>query len=130
MAVLNSRFGQHWIAAMVLISCSPCLANQSALAPSSDTAERIWWLTVIMTAGATVIQVLVMGLVGAAIFGRWQWRRRIASVPFVFAMGVVFPIAVLTALLIYGLILMNVSPASAMASAHPVIADRIPGRAG
>ena len=91
-------------------------ANQSALAPASDLAERVWWLTVIMSAGALAIQLLVIGLLSAAIYGHWRWRKRIASVPFVFAMGVIFPIVVLSVLLLYGLILMQADPVATQAA--------------
>lgn len=81
--------------------------NQSALHPASDAAERIFNLIVVMTAGAVVIQLLVIGLVIAGVYGNWRWRHRIASVRFVFAMGVIFPTVILTALLVYGLLLMR-----------------------
>lgn len=99
-------------------------ANQSVFAPASDLAERVWWLTVIMTAGALAIQVLVIGLTLAAIYGNFQWRDRIASVPFVFAMGVIFPIVVLTALLIYGLVLMRSDPLTSDATAAVIETSR------
>jgi cytochrome c oxidase subunit 2 len=63
-----------------------------------------------MTAGAVAIQALVIGLVLAGIYGNWRWRHRIASVRFVFAMGVIFPTVILTALLLYGLLLMREGP--------------------
>jgi cytochrome c oxidase subunit 2 len=91
----------------LVASASEGWGNQSALDPASDTAEKIFDLTIIMTVGAAAIQVLVVGLVIAGIYGHWRLRHRIASVRFVFAMGVIFPAVVLTALLLYGLLLMR-----------------------
>ena len=98
------------------VTATASWANQSALAPASEVAERIWWLTVIMSAGALAIQILVMGLLSAAIYGHWRWRKRIASVPFVFAMGLIFPVVVLSALLLYGLIVMRADPIATQAA--------------
>jgi cytochrome c oxidase subunit 2 len=95
---------------VLVASASEGWGNQSALDPASDTAEKIFDLTIVMTVGAAAIQVLVAGLVIAGIYGHWRWRHRIASVRFVFTMGVIFPAVILTALLLYGLLLMREGP--------------------
>lgn len=92
------------IALLALGACSPM---QSAFHPSGEEAERVATLFWIMTAGGTVIFIMVLIATGLAIFGG-KVRNTLSSERFVTIMGLVFPIVVLTALLIYGFALMRV----------------------
>lgn len=82
---------------------SACDGVQSALSPAGRDAERIADLFVVMTAGAAIIWVAVVGLSFYA--SRWRTREhpeRYANA-LILGGGVVFPLVVLTALLVYGL---------------------------
>ncbi|MDC7785048.1 cytochrome c oxidase subunit II [Rhodoplanes sp. TEM] len=78
---------------------------QSALAPAGPNASGIAELSWIMFAAAAVIFVVVMVFLAAAILlppGRRGW---LSGQGVVIAGGIVFPVVVLTALLVYGLAL-------------------------
>lgn len=100
--VLAPRSGLLLATAMLLAGCD---GPQSALAPAGDGAERIanlfWW----MLGGSTVIWTLVLGL--AAYVTRFSRGKHslVASRWLILGGGVVFPTVVLSALLIYGLML-------------------------
>ncbi|WP_245272997.1 cytochrome c oxidase subunit II [Microvirga lotononidis] len=89
------------------LSLAGCSGVQSALDPAGGDALRIYWLTLIMTLGGTLIFLLVTGLLLYAIFApperrAWLGRRRTIVVG-----GLAFPIVVLSGLLPYGLIVMR-----------------------
>lgn len=92
-----------------------CRDQQSVLAPRGDEAERIHTLTLILFGGGTLIFVLVMALVALAWVGPPNFRARLGTMSAVFAGGVIFPAVTLTALLIYGLILIRPEAAAGQA---------------
>lgn len=80
---------------------------QSVLAPRGDEAERIYTLTLVLLGGGTLIFIVVMGLIALACAGPSHVRQRLGRMSAVFAGGVIFPAVTLTALLVYGLILIR-----------------------
>lgn len=81
-----------------------CDGVQSVLAPEGAEAERVWLLFWILTVGGTVIMMAVIVLTAFAIVRRPAW---IGSEALIVGGGLVFPVVVLSALLAYGLMLMN-----------------------
>lgn len=96
------------IAALLLIALtlSGCSPMQSAFHPTGEEAERVATLFWIMTAGGTVILLIVLAATALAFFGGMV-RRTLSSERFITVMGLAFPVVVLTALLIYGFVLMR-----------------------
>ncbi|MCZ7661052.1 MAG: cytochrome c oxidase subunit II [Xanthobacteraceae bacterium] len=78
---------------------------QSALDPGSPQARAIAQLSWIMFAGAAAIFLLVMLFLAWALWAPAPRRRWLANRSVVVAGGIAFPIVVLTALLVYGLLL-------------------------
>ncbi|WP_041682550.1 cytochrome c oxidase subunit II [Pusillimonas sp. T7-7] len=64
---------------------------------ATQTAELTW----VMFAGAAVIFVLVLGTLGFALYGSAQVRRPLSRRWLIIGAGVIFPVAVLSALLAY-----------------------------
>jgi cytochrome c oxidase subunit 2 len=87
--------------AVVLCGCN---GVQSALAPEGAEAERVWLLFWILSVGGFVILIAVVALAAAAVVKRPAW---IGSEAMIIGGGLVFPIVTLSALLAYGLLLMN-----------------------
>jgi cytochrome c oxidase subunit II len=88
-------------AAAVLCGCN---GVQSALAPEGAEAERVWLLFWIMSVGGFAILAAVVALTVAAVVKRPAW---IGSEALIIGGGLVFPAITLSALLVYGLMLMN-----------------------
>ncbi|MFL9824087.1 cytochrome c oxidase subunit II [Rhodoplanes sp. SY1] len=78
---------------------------QSALAPAGPHAGGVATLSWIMFVAAGIIFVVVMALLAAAILLPPERRRWLAGRRVVIAGGIVFPVVVLSALLVYGLAL-------------------------
>ena len=89
------------------LAVAGCSGVQSALDPAGGDALRIYWLTVIMTAGATLIFVAVTGLLLYAIFAPPERRAWLGGRNTIVFGGLAFPIVVLSMLLPYGLIVMR-----------------------
>lgn len=101
-APCQRRGTSAWVAVAGVCLLSGCGGPQSTLDPQGPVAEAIahtWW---VMSAGALLILALVMALVFYGMFRDPAKRLALAAVPFLVWMGVVFPLVVLTALLIYG----------------------------
>jgi cytochrome c oxidase subunit II len=90
-----------------LLSLMGCGGVQSALDPAGGDARQIYWLTVIMTVGGTLIFLLVTGLLLYAIFAPPERRAWLGSRRTIVYGGLAFPIVILSALLPYGLIVMR-----------------------
>lgn len=88
---------------LILSACSPM---QSAFHPTGEEAERVATLFWIMTVGGAIIFAIVLVATGFAIYGG-KVRETIAGERFIAIMGIAFPVVVLTALLIYGFLLMG-----------------------
>ena len=89
--------------ALMLSGCSPM---QSAFHPTGEEAERVATLFWTMTVGGTIIFLIVLIAAGLALYGG-KVRQTLSSERFITVMGLVFPVVVLTALLIYGFVLMR-----------------------
>jgi cytochrome c oxidase subunit II len=79
-----------------------CGGPQSALDPRGPVADAIattWW---VMFSGALGVLAVVMVALFYAMFRRPEARLRLPHIPFLIGAGLVFPTAVLTALLVYG----------------------------
>src|SRR5690606_9161337 len=73
---------------------------QSALHPAGPAAEKIAWLTWVMVGAFTAVFVLVIGLIGYAVFRRPGGDSALSPPPFggnrfIVVGGVVFPVVVL-----------------------------------
>jgi cytochrome c oxidase subunit 2 len=84
----------------VVLASSACGGPQSALDPAGHDAERIAELFIWMTAGGVVIWIVMVALGLYAPHARQNPR---AANRLIIGGGVIFPVAVLTALLPYGL---------------------------
>jgi cytochrome c oxidase subunit 2 len=100
-----------WAGRAGALACTLALANcsgiQSALDPAGGDALRIYWLTVIMTVGATLIFFAVTGLLLYAVFAPPERRTWLGGRNTIVYGGLAFPIVVLSMLLPYGLIVMR-----------------------
>jgi cytochrome c oxidase subunit 2 len=95
--------------APLVVQGAPAIAgSQSVLAPAGPHADTVATLHWIMTLGGAVIFALVLLLTAAAIVLPSARRRAIASERFVAWMGLAFPIVVLSALLVYGFVVVQV----------------------
>ena len=104
----------HLTAILLTPVLAACSDVQSIMAPQSLEAERTKQLADILFVGGTVILMVVVGLIAAALFGTPAIRARLARASTVFIGGIVFPAVTLTTLLVYGLsIIGNGFPASA-----------------
>lgn len=83
---------------------------QSALITAGPNAEAIRTLTWIMVVGAAAIFLLVLSFTAHAVFGGTR-RAWMSGQRFVIVFGIAMPIAVLTIILVYGLILTGHSAA-------------------
>lgn len=68
--------------------------------PFAGPVTTVAWVLFVM--GAVVLALVLIAL-GLALFGPRQWKRRVASERLVWVGGLVFPVIVLSGLLLYGL---------------------------
>lgn len=68
--------------------------------PFAGPVAMVAWVLFVM---AAVVMVVVLAALGIALFGPRRWRRRVAGERLVWIGGLVFPVVVLTGLLVYGL---------------------------
>lgn len=90
------------VLAGVVLALGACAGEQSMLTARGPVAEAIattWWVLFI---GACVVLAIVMAAVFYAMFRDPEKRMVLPHIPFLIGAGLVFPIVVLTALLIYG----------------------------
>lgn len=82
-------------------------AQHSVMMPHGSDAEAITVLSWIMFGGGAVIFLAVLVLSAMAYFGGETLRQRLAGNTFIFYGGVIFPLVTVTALLVYGLMLIG-----------------------
>jgi cytochrome c oxidase subunit 2 len=91
------------VAVLLLTACNP---RQSALHPAGEEAVEVaslfWWMTI----GGAIIWIVVMGAAIYAVLGRRRPKTERFADRFVLIGGVIFPTAVLAALLVFGLSLL------------------------
>lgn len=99
----------------------PAAANvQSALHPKGEQASRIAEISWVMFIGATLIFLLVMIVLGLALYGPPRVRALFSRRSLIVGGGIAFPVVVLSALLVYTL-----SAASFLARAGTPAAARV-----
>src|SRR5690606_4862215 len=81
------------------------------LHPTGAEAERINTLFWVMTVGGGVILLLVCVLTAIALFGSPPLRQRLAGETIVKGLGIVFPVVVLSVLLLYGFLVLRAGAA-------------------
>lgn len=101
-----------------------CEGAQSMFTPMAAEAERIVLLFFVMLAGATAIFAFVFVCLWLACRGPDGARRRLGSESLVFRLGLLFPIVVLTALLLWGFRLLGLASGS---GAEPELVVRVEG---
>ena len=88
-------------ALMALAGCAGPLSTLDPAGPAAGTIATIWW---VMLAGATVLMALVLGLFAYAFRGSDAAWAQAGHTRFILWGGLVMPMTVLTALMIYALI--------------------------
>lgn len=102
-----------------------CGSIQSALHPTGTEAHQVALLFWSMTALFALVLIGVVTIFGLAIFGSGSVRQILSREPFVIGAGLFFPVAVLTGLLVWGLLVM--STRAMPTGADPVIHATITG---
>lgn len=105
----------------VLATLSGCSGVQSALTPSGTEALDIDPLFWTATGVGAAVTGLVTVLVAVALWGPPRWRAWLGNDAVVWGGGVVFPVVVLTALLVYGLVVMQAGATRAGEAGEPAI---------
>ncbi len=90
----------------LLLVVAGCRGPQSAFAPAGHEADRVLDLFWVMTAGATLIWLFVMGVSVYATVVQSEAHSERTGLRFILWGGVVFPTVVLVALLVFGLRMM------------------------
>ncbi len=98
------RCGGWLLSAFALAGCS---GVQSALDPAGGDAWDLYWLTIVMTVGATLIFVVVTALLLYALFAPPERRAWLGTRRTIVYGGLAFPIVTLSLLLPYGLVVMR-----------------------
>jgi cytochrome c oxidase subunit 2 len=93
---------KHAVVLAALLPAAGCSGVQSALDPAGPAAQHLANLTWALLIGATAILAIVMLLAAYAVFRDPDRRRRISSNALIVGGGIVFPVLVLGALLVYG----------------------------
>lgn len=75
------------------------------LDPAGPYAGPIATLSWVLLAMAAAVLLVVLAALGLALFGGHRWRARIGREPIIWIGGLAFPVAVLSAVLVYGLTL-------------------------
>ncbi|WP_333874760.1 cytochrome c oxidase subunit II [Methylobacter sp.] len=92
---------------MALLVIAGCGDKQSAFAGLGPVSSRITLLIWIMFIGAALITVLISVLMLISITGPAGWRHKLAGEKSIVWGGIVFPVVTLTALLIYGFLILK-----------------------
>lgn len=108
---MNGAWARATATALLTAALAGCAGPQSALAPMGAEAGRVAILFWFLTALSGVIFAGVFLLTAVALFGSPKWRRRVADHRLIVGGGVVFPVIVLTGLLIYGLAVLQAGSA-------------------
>jgi cytochrome c oxidase subunit 2 len=105
--------------ALALLSMAGCDGQQSAFTDLGPVSSRITLLTWIMIIGAALITLLICTLTMISISGPADWRRKLTSEKSIVLGGIIFPVITLTALLIYGFLILKAGGTLAQAE-NPV----------
>lgn len=102
----------RFLFSFIVLAAAPFLAGgktQSVLDPQGNDSAQIAEIAWVLFAGGGLIFIAVMGLAGIALFGSPAQRAPLGNKALIIGGGIVFPVVVLSALLIYAF----TSPASA-----------------
>lgn len=102
-----------------LLIIAGCDGRQSAFTALGPVSSRIALLTWIMFIGAAFITLLICALMVISIAGPADWRHKLTSEKSIVWGGMVFPVVTLTALLIYGFLVLKAGGTLAQAE-NPV----------
>ena len=91
----------------LLMQLVGCNSEQSAFAPTGAEAERINVLFWVMTIGGGLILVGVIVLSAVAIYAGETLRSRLSGERFITGAGIIFPVVVLSILLVYGFVVLR-----------------------
>jgi cytochrome c oxidase subunit II len=105
----------------LLIAPAGCGGVQSALVPRGAEAAEIDTLFWTVTWVSVAVTVLVVAFVAVALWGPPRWRNAIAAHWIVTVGGIALPIVVLSALLAYGLVVMQAGISRSAAAEGPGI---------
>ena len=94
-----------------MIPLAGCQGVQSALDPAADDAARLATLSIVLFAGGAAILFGVTGLLLYAVFAPPERRRWLADRRTIYVGGLIFPVVTLTAILIYGLVVLRLTNA-------------------
>jgi cytochrome c oxidase subunit 2 len=92
---------------LALLVMAGCDGRQSAFTGLGPVSSRITLLIWIMFIGAALITLLISALMLISIAGPAAWRHKLAGEKGIVWGGIVFPIVTLTALLIYGFLILK-----------------------
>ncbi|MGK9235095.1 c-type cytochrome [Inquilinus limosus] len=96
-----------------------CAGVQSALVPRGTEAQEIDALFWTVTGVAVVVTALVLAATALALYGPAGWRRFLAADRMVVGGGILLPVVVLSALLAYGLLVMQAGAARSRSAEGP-----------
>ncbi|WP_367718708.1 cytochrome c oxidase subunit II [Nitratireductor sp. GISD-1A_MAKvit] len=86
---------------------SGCAGVQSALQPAGREAVEVNQLFITVTVVSIIVTAVVLIALALAMWGPERWRSRLGKDWLIIGGGIVFPVIVLSALLAYGLVVMN-----------------------
>jgi cytochrome c oxidase subunit 2 len=98
---------KYLFCAMVLLIIAGCDGGQSAFTGLGPVSSRITVLIWIMFIGAALITILICALMLIAIAGPAGWRHNLTREKAIVWGGIVFPVVTLTALLVYGFLILK-----------------------
>lgn len=87
------------------LAVSACSGDQSILAPGGPESDSIATISWVMFIGGGLILAVVMMLAFLGVVSGTGWRRTLAHPRLIVIGGIAFPLVVLTALLVFGLVL-------------------------
>lgn len=104
---------------MALLIIAGCDGQQSAFTSLGPVSSQITLLTWIMLIGSVLITLLICALILISIAGPAGWRHKLTDKKSIVWGGIVFPVVTLTALLVYGFLILNAGGALVQAE-NPV----------
>jgi len=118
---------KRWQSCILLFSAlllTACDGDQSMFRPAGSEADKVVFLYWTMVIGFAFVFFLVMGLVLIAFAGPSQWRVWLQSEKQIIGLGLVFPVIVLSGLLVWGYLLLG---SSSLANGKPDLKIRVEG---
>lgn len=110
------------ILCLMALLCGGCSGVQSMLDPAGTESERVSVLFWVMTWLFTAVFLLMIALFAIAILARPGLRARLAQERWIVVGGILFPMSVTAALLVYGFVLLGLQPQGVADSASYRIA--------